>query len=155
MRQVVFASKVKPEKSISLGDLASRANPMRGVVEPGVEPGLEATAYYGPPHGATGSGACAVILSVDPETYKPKIERFVIVHDCGDVINPLLLEGQIQGGVSMGIGNAFYEKLAYDDQRSVDDRILYGLPDAASDGYAEKDRNGSQPHQESAKSAWD
>lgn len=107
--------KGQPEKSISLGELAGRANPMRGVVEPGVEPGLEATAYYGPPHGATGSGACAVILSVDPETYKPKIERFVIVHDCGEVINPLLLEGQIQGGVSMGIGNAFYERLAYDE----------------------------------------
>jgi carbon-monoxide dehydrogenase large subunit len=107
--------KGQPEKSISLGELAGRANPMRGVVEPGVEPGLEATAYYGPPHGATGSGACAVILSVDPETYKPKIERFVIVHDCGEVINPLLLEGQIQGGVSMGIGNAFYEKLSYDE----------------------------------------
>lgn len=107
--------KGQPDKSISLGDLAGRANPMRGVVEPGVEPGLEATAYYGPPHGATGSGACAVILSVDPETYKPKIERFVIVHDCGEVINPLLLEGQIQGGVSMGIGNAFYERLAYDE----------------------------------------
>jgi len=107
--------KGQPEKSITLGDLASRANPMRGVVEPGVEPGLEATAYYGPPHGATGSGACAIILSVDSETYKPKIERFVIVHDCGEVINPLLLEGQIQGGVSMGIGNAFYEKLAYDE----------------------------------------
>ena len=104
-----------PEKSITLGELAGIANPMRGVVEPGVEPGLEATAYYGPPHGATGSGACAIILSVDPETYKPKIERFVIVHDCGTVINPLILEGQIQGGVSMGIGNAFYERLAYDE----------------------------------------
>ena len=96
-------------------NLASKANPMRGAVEPGVEPGLEATAYYGPPHGATGSGACAVILDIDPETFKPKIERFVIVHDCGTVINPLLLEGQIQGGVSMGIGNAFYEKIVYDE----------------------------------------
>lgn len=107
--------KGNPEKKISLGELAAKANPMRGVVEPGVEPGLEATAYYGPPHGATGSGACAVILDIDPETCKPKIDRFVIVHDCGTVINPLLLEGQIQGGVSMGIGNAFYEKMVYDE----------------------------------------
>jgi CO/xanthine dehydrogenase Mo-binding subunit len=105
----------KPDTSISLGELASKANPMRGAVEPGVEPGLEATAYYAPPHGATGSGACAVILDIDPETCKPKIERFVLVHDCGTVINPLLLEGQLQGGVSMGIGNAFYEKLVYDE----------------------------------------
>lgn len=107
--------KGKPETAIPLGSLAAMANPMRGVVEPGVEPGLEATAYYGPPHGATGSGACAVILEIDPETCKPKIERFVLVHDCGTVINPLILEGQLQGGVSMGIGNAFYEKLVYDE----------------------------------------
>jgi carbon-monoxide dehydrogenase large subunit len=106
--------KGQPGTSISLGDLASKANPMRGAVEPGVEPGLEATSYYAPPHGATGSGACALIVDVDPETMKVKIERLVIVHDCGIVINPLLLEGQIQGAVSMGIGNAFYEKIKYD-----------------------------------------
>jgi aerobic carbon-monoxide dehydrogenase large subunit len=107
--------KGKPEQSIMLGDLAGKANPMRGAVEADVKPGLEATAYYAPPHGATGSGACIVILDVDSQTMKVKIERFVLVHDCGAVINPLLLEGQIQGGVSMGIGNAFYEKIAYDE----------------------------------------
>jgi len=107
--------KDKPETSISLGTLAAMANPMRGVVEPGVEPGLEATAYYGPPHGATGSGACAVTVEVDPETMLPKIDRFVLVHDCGTVINPLMLEGQLQGGVSMGIGNTLYERMVYDE----------------------------------------
>lgn len=107
--------KGKPEQRVSLGDLAGKANPMRGAVAPDVKPGLEATAYYAPPHGATGSGACAMIVEVDPGTLKVKIERFVLVHDCGTVINPLLLEGQIQGGVSMGIGNAFYEKLVYDE----------------------------------------
>ncbi len=107
--------KGQPEKSVSLGDLAGKANPMRGAVEADVKPGLEATAYYAPPHGATGSGACAMIVDVDPETCKVNIERFVLVHDCGTVINPLLLEGQIQGGVSMGIGNAFYEKMVYDE----------------------------------------
>ena len=107
--------KGKPEISVSLGELAGKANPMRGAVEANVKPGLEATAYYAPPHGATGAGAVALILNVDPETYKPKIERFVIVHDCGTVINPLLIDGQIQGGVSMGIGNALYEKVVYDD----------------------------------------
>jgi aerobic carbon-monoxide dehydrogenase large subunit len=105
----------KPERSISLGELAFKANPTRGTIEPGVEPGLEATAYYSPPHGATGSGACAIILEVDPETLKTKFDRFVFVHDCGTVINPLLLEGQVQGGISMGIGNAYYEKIVYDE----------------------------------------
>lgn len=107
--------KGKPDQRVALGDLAGKANPMRGAVAPDVKPGLEATAYYAPPHGATGSGACAMIVDVDPETFKVKIERFVLVHDCGTVINPLLLEGQIQGGVSMGIGNAFYEKIVYDE----------------------------------------
>ena len=106
--------KGKPENSISLGDLASKANPMRGAVEADVKPGLEATAYYAPPHGATGSGACAVILEIDPDTLKIKLDRLVFVHDCGTVINPLLLEGQVQGGISMGIGNAYYEKIVYD-----------------------------------------
>ncbi len=112
----VVCVKGQPEKKVSLGELAAKANPMRGTVEPGVEPGLEATAYYGPPHGATGSGAGAIILEVDPVSFKVKIQRFVIVHDCGTVINPLLLDGQIQGAVSMGIGNAFYEKIVYDSE---------------------------------------
>jgi CO/xanthine dehydrogenase Mo-binding subunit len=53
-------------------------------------------------------------VAVDPDTYDVKIEKYVIVHDCGVVINPLILDGQIHGGVAQGIGNAFYEKLAYD-----------------------------------------
>jgi carbon-monoxide dehydrogenase large subunit len=80
-----------------------------------VEPGLEATAYFAPPYGATGSGAVALILEVDPETIEAKIKRYAIVHDCGTVINPLLLEGQIQGAVSMGLGNVWYEKITYDE----------------------------------------
>jgi CO/xanthine dehydrogenase Mo-binding subunit len=108
-----------PQKSISLGELATRANPMRGTIDPNMEPGLEATAFYGPPYGATGQGAVAMIIEVDPETYAVKIRRFVIAHDCGTVINPLILDGQIQGGVSMGIGNSYFEHLIYDDQGQV------------------------------------
>jgi carbon-monoxide dehydrogenase large subunit len=107
--------KSDPKKQIPLGELAFKANPMRGTIAPGVEPGLEATAYFAPPYGATGSGAVALILEVDPETIEAKIQRYVIVHDCGTVINPLLLEGQIQGAVSMGIGNVWYEKITYDE----------------------------------------
>lgn len=111
----VVRSISQPQKSIKLGDLANRANPTRGVVEPGVEPGLEAVAYYGPPYGATGAGSMAMIVDVDPETLLVKIDHLVMVHDCGTVINPLLLEGQVMGGISMGVGNAFYEQLIYDE----------------------------------------
>jgi carbon-monoxide dehydrogenase large subunit len=57
-----------------------------------------------------------MILEVDPETMQVKIQKYVVVHDCGRVINPLILDGQIQGGVAQGIGNAYYEKIAYDEQ---------------------------------------
>jgi carbon-monoxide dehydrogenase large subunit len=104
-----------PTARISLADLARKANPLRGAVQPGTEPGLEATAYFGPPMGATAAGAHALILEVDPDTCNVKIHRYVVVHDCGTVINPLILEGQVHGGVAQGLGNAFYEQLIYDE----------------------------------------
>ncbi len=104
-----------PQKAIKLGDLAIEANPLRGAVKPGTEPGLEATAYFGPDRGSTAHGVHAMVVEVDPETMQVKIKKYVVVHDCGKVINPLILEGQIHGGVAQGIGNAFYEKLVFDD----------------------------------------
>jgi len=104
-----------PDSAIQLGDLAVRANPMRGAVQPGTEPGLEATDYFGPERGATASGVHAMIVEVDPETMLVEIKRYLVVHDCGTVINPMILEGQIHGGVAQGIGNAFYEQLVFDD----------------------------------------
>lgn len=104
-----------PDKKISLGDLASKANPMRGTFPPGAEPGLEAVAYYGPPYGATGAGCMAMILDVDAQTMKPTIEKLVMVHDVGTPINPMVVEGQVHGGIQMGIGNAFFEKVHYDE----------------------------------------
>jgi carbon-monoxide dehydrogenase large subunit len=104
-----------PGKSVRLGELATKANPMRGAVKPGTEPGLESTQYFGPPSGATASGVHAMIVEVDPETLTLEIRKYVVVHDCGTVINPMILAGQIHGGVAQGIGNAFYEKLEFDD----------------------------------------
>lgn len=104
-----------PRQSISLGELANMANPTRGAVKPGTEPGLEATNYFGPERGATASGIHAMIVEVNPETMQIHIQKYLVVHDCGKVINPLILDGQIHGGVAQGIGNAFYERLAYDE----------------------------------------
>jgi CO/xanthine dehydrogenase Mo-binding subunit len=103
-----------PDRSLTLAELASKANPLRGAVRPGTEPGLEATAYFGPERGSTANGVHALVLEVDRETALVKILRFLVVHDCGTVINPMIVEGQIHGGVAQGIGNAFYEKLVYD-----------------------------------------
>ena len=108
-----------PDRSVALGELATRANPLRGAVEPGTEPGLEATAYFGPERVATANGVHAMVVEVDRETLDVRILRYVVVHDCGTVINPLILEGQIQGGVAQGIGNSFYEQLVYDENAQL------------------------------------
>jgi carbon-monoxide dehydrogenase large subunit len=102
-------------REIGLRELARRANPLRGAVSAGAEPGLEATRYFGPERGATAAGVHAMVVEVDPETMAVAIERYAVVHDCGRVLNPTLVEGQVHGGVAQGIGNAFYEQLVFDD----------------------------------------
>ena len=104
-----------PDRAIGLGDLARKANPLRGAVTPGTEPGLEGTAYFGPDRGNAANGVHAVCVEVDPETAAVRILRYVVVHDCGTVINPLVVEAQVQGGVAHGIGNSFYEQLSFDE----------------------------------------
>jgi len=123
---------VGSDRSIDLGALAAQANPLRGAVRPGTEPGLEATAYYGPDRGSTASGVHAMIVEVDPETAMVTIQKYVVVHDCGRLINPMLVEGQIHGGVAHGIGNAFYEQLMWDDNGQLQNASLmdYLLPTA-------------------------
>ena len=125
-----------PERAIKLGELAVKANPLRGAVKPGTTPGLEATNYFGPARGATASGVHAMIVEVDPETLGVEIKKYVVVHDCGTVINPLILEGQVQGGVAQGLGNAFYEQLVYDENGQLTHRHLHGLPGAHGHGSA-------------------
>jgi len=122
-----------PEQSISLGELAVLANPFRGAVEPGTEPGLESTKYFGPAYGATAFGVHALILEVDPETMMIKLLNYVTVEDCGTMLNPLIVEGQIHGGVSMGIGNSYYEKLHFDENGQLLNASLadYLLPTSA------------------------
>ena len=121
-----------PGRTVRLGELALKANPMRGAVKPGTEPGLEATRYFGPPGGATASGVHAVIVEIDPETFGLTIRKYVVVHDCGTVINPMILAGQIHGGVAQGIGNAFYEQLIFDESAQLLNGSLadYLLPTA-------------------------
>src|ERR1700685_932600 len=121
-----------PGKSVRIGELALKANPMRGAVRPGTEPGLESTQYFGPPSGATASGVHAMIVEVDSQTFMLKVLKYVVVHDCGTIINPLILAGQIHGGVAQGIGNAFYEQLVFDEQGQLINASLadYLLPSA-------------------------
>jgi CO/xanthine dehydrogenase Mo-binding subunit len=130
-----------PGRSVRLGELAVKANPMRGAVRPGTEPGLEATRYFGPPGGTTANGVHAMIVEVDPETLALEIRKYVVVHDCGTVINPMILAGQIRGGVAQGIGNAFYEQLVFDEQGQLLNATLadYLIPTALDVPHIELD----------------
>jgi CO/xanthine dehydrogenase Mo-binding subunit len=123
-----------PGRSLALGAIARAANPLRFTLPKEWEgPGLEAVRYFAPPQGAFSNGVHACIVDVDAETGELRIERYVVVHDCGRVINPLIVEGQIHGGVAQGLGGAFWEKLAYDDQAQPLSTTLmdYLLPTAA------------------------
>jgi carbon-monoxide dehydrogenase large subunit len=121
-----------PGRSIRLGELAVMANPMRGAVAAGTEPGLEATSYFGPESGATSSGVHAMIVEVEAETMIPSILKYVVVHDCGTIVNPLIVEGQVHGGVAQGIGNSFFEELRFDRDGQLLNATLadYLLPGA-------------------------
>jgi len=94
---------------------AAAADPTRAPVTPGDQPGLEGTDYYSPTQSTFANGMHAVIVETDPETADIKILRYCVVHDCGTVINPMIVEGQVHGGVAQGVGGALYERMEYDD----------------------------------------
>jgi carbon-monoxide dehydrogenase large subunit len=114
-----------PEKSVSLLDIARAANiGKHGItLTAGITPGIETVSYFAPPRAAYASGAHAAVVEVDPETGEVRILRYVIGHDCGTVINPRLVDGQVLGGFAHGLGNALYEEPVYDAE---------GQPQAAS-----------------------
>ncbi len=81
-----------------------------------VAPGLEATAYASPEFATFASGAHAAVVEVDVETGAVRILRYSVVHDCGRMINPAVVEGQVHGGTAQGIGGALYERICYDEE---------------------------------------
>lgn len=103
-----------PEVGVTLAELAAAANPII-TLAPGVEPGLRAVEYHRPEGATFASGMHGLIVAVDVETGTVKIERYVVVHDCGVMINPAIVEGQVLGATAQGIGGTFYEKLHFDE----------------------------------------
>lgn len=88
-------------------------------VPEGEEPGLEATGYYSPNQSTFASGAHAVVVETDPLTAEIRILRYCVVHDCGTLVNPRIVEGQVHGGVAQGVGGALYERIVYDEHGQV------------------------------------
>ena len=85
----------------------------------GMEAGLEATAYYDPPNLTFPFGSYICVVDIDKETGEVKIRRFVAVDDCGTIINPMIVEGQIHGGLTMGLAPALLEEIQYDEQGNI------------------------------------
>ena len=79
------------------------------------EPGLEGTGYYSPTQSTFANGMHAVVVEIDPETAEVQVLRYCVVHDCGPMINPMIVEGQVHGGVAQGVGGALYERMVYDE----------------------------------------
>lgn len=144
-----------PHRSLTLGQVAISANPLRyaygenarklmtmklagsrsGPALPPERgtPGLEASEFYSPPHGSFASGVHGAIIEVDPKTGMVSFVKYAAVHDCGRVINPMIVEGQVHGGVAQGIGGAFFERLAYNEEGQLTNASFmdYLIPTAA------------------------
>jgi len=123
-----------PGRGLSLGDVAAiAAAPRPGYALPGgMDPGLEATGYVHVTQSTYSNGAHASVVEVDPETGAVRLLKYVAVDDCGTMINPMVVEGQIHGGIAHGIGNALTEEIVYDDAGQLVSGTLmdYALPRA-------------------------
>ena len=122
-----------PDRSIALAEITRIAySPPVGGLPEGLTPGLEATVYCDLP-GPTFSGAVHIaVVEVDPATGRVTVRRYALVEDCGRVINPVIVEGQIHGAVAQGIGEALLESVVYDDDGQLLTATLmdYALPRA-------------------------
>ncbi len=103
------------DKSVAWGDVCLAAYVPHNYPLEDIEPGLEETAFYDPANFTYPAGAYACEVEVDPETGVVSIERFVSADDFGNVINPMIVEGQVHGGIAQGIGQALLENCAYDE----------------------------------------
>ena len=126
-----------PGSGVALGQLSAIANPLRYAygtesaeaarltrlayahqdvpLPEGTTPGLNAVEYYSPKSGVFGYGIHAAVVEIDPDTCEIRILDYVVMHDCGRIINPTIVEGQLYGGFAQGLGGALYERIAYDE----------------------------------------
>lgn len=121
----------KTGKSVSLAEIAA-ASYRALKLPPKTEPGLVATYFWEPPNFTFPFGAHIVITEVDRETGAIAIKRYVAVDDCGNILNPLIVDGQVHGGVAQGLGQALWEQAVYDDsgQLITGELMDYAVPKA-------------------------
>ncbi|MGZ8599390.1 MAG: xanthine dehydrogenase family protein molybdopterin-binding subunit [Actinomycetota bacterium] len=136
-----FLVKGAPEKARTITDLAASAWHAHSIPA-GFEPNLEATAVWDPPNFTWPGGTHVCVVEVDTETGDTEIVRYVAVDDCGTVINPMIVEGQVHGGVAQGIAEAMFEEALYDEQGNLTTSSLtqYLVPAASEIPSIEVDR---------------
>ncbi|HKW94333.1 MAG TPA: molybdopterin cofactor-binding domain-containing protein [Methylomirabilota bacterium] len=137
-----FVVKGAPGKAIPFGQVALTAYVPHNYPE-GVEPGLEETSFYDPANFCFPFGAHACVVEVDPDTGGVKILRYLAVDDVGNVINPMIVDGMVHGGIAQGVAQALWEGAVYDDQSGqlvTGSMMDYTLPKADMLPFYETDR---------------
>jgi aerobic carbon-monoxide dehydrogenase large subunit len=127
-----FQVKGAPDRAKTVAELAFSAWTAHDMPE-GVDPVLEASAVYDPPNWTYPSGTHICVVEVDPETGSTRIDRYVAVDDCGTIINPMVVDGQVMGGIAQGIAEALYEEALYDENGTLltGNMSTYRIPSAA------------------------
>lgn len=136
-----FYVKGSPDKAKTMGEVAFAAH--RDNLPEGMEHGLEAVTYYDPPDLSWPFGTHICVVEVDPETGAVDLQRYVAIDDCGIVINPMIVEGQVQGGVAQGIAQALFEEVTYDaetGQLRTGTLLDYSIPGTGEIPVIEVDR---------------
>ena len=128
-----FSVKGSKDQSMTIQDIALAANTAWDMPE-GVEPGLEASAFFNPSNFVYPFGTHIAMVEVDPETGEIELQRYAAVDDCGPIINPMIVEGQIHGGIVQGVGQALWEAAGYDENGNLVTGSLmdYAIPKAGS-----------------------
>ena len=134
-----FSVKGVPDKSVTIQDIAFAAYTNH---PQGLEAGLEATHYYDPPNMTYPFGSYIAVVDIDSGTGAVKVRRFVAVDDCGNIINPMIVEGQIHGGLTQGLAPALFEEISYDDEGNITGGSFmeYLVPTAVETPHWETDK---------------
>lgn len=134
-----FQVKGVPGRSVTMKDIAFAAYTN---FPPDLEAGLEAVDYYDPPNLTFPFGAYICVVDIDRGTGMVKIRRFVAVDDCGNIINPMIVDGQIHGGLTMGMAPALFEAITYDENGNIQQSNFmdYLLPTAMETPVWETDK---------------
>jgi carbon-monoxide dehydrogenase large subunit len=127
-----FGVKGVPRQALTIAQIAQRAHAAKSLPK-GMESGLAAESTFEPSNFTFPFGTHICVAEVEPETGKVEIKKYVAVDDCGKVINPLLVDGQVQGGIVQGLGQALFEEVVYDEngQLLTGSLMDYALPRAA------------------------